>query len=160
MVGRRHGVSKRNECLRAHIGSSNSNPPGYRRQPNRHTRMQNTHTQRRSSMKTVKKAWVFSSEKWIVPPGAWKPLLCRIERFLDTRVCCETCKTRGMSNTGTRVLEPAEYPGFAPKPGCFKSNPNPSQVLPVPVVPAEYPGFDHPGYTSSLSTQRTPEKCL
>ena len=65
-----------------------------------------------SFVKTVQKAWVFHSEKWIVP--LWGPgdlVLCRFERFLKVLLWHipngGTCQTYG-----TRELEPAECPGF------------------------------------------------
>ena len=68
------------------------------------TRMKND--QWESSVKTVRKAWVFHSEIWIVP--LWGPgdllfvSICEISEGIMGHV----------KQTGTRVLEPAEYPGF------------------------------------------------
>ena len=95
-------------------------------------------------------ASIFSSGDNVRNKGT--PFFCRFERFLKI--------LRGILNegyikftgtgvlTGTQVLEPAEYPGFWQAAG-FKPKPNPSRVLPGRVVPAWYPGFDHPGFTST-----------
>ena len=72
------------------------------------TRMKNNRWE--SSVKTAQKAWVLNSEKWIAPLGPGDPVLCRFERFVE--ILWDIQNGGHVKQTGTRVLEPAKYPGF------------------------------------------------
>ena len=86
------------------------------------------------------------------------PIFRRFERFLDIarHIKRGICRTHGYPGAPTRRV-----PGFwlwsPPKPVGFMSYPNPSPTLPDRVVPAGYPGFNHPGHTSSTQHRNNNE---
>ena len=83
-----------------------------------------------------------------------------------SRDIAKTYRPGDMSNIRIPVYRTRRAPGIwiPPKPAGFELKPNPSRALPVGAVPAGYPGFDHPGYycttTSDVQSTRLPNRLV
>ena len=94
-----------------------------------------------------------------VSEGQRDPVFCRFGRFPE--ILRHTKRGGHVKLTGTRVFEPAEYPDFGQPENLQVSSQTQTRhgFCPTGLCTRRYPGFDHPGYTSSVRCVRRVAVC-